>query len=570
MMSLKTIKKILSVARGEQPADMVITNAKVINVFNGQIEESNIAIVDGHIAGIGDYTEARAVSDLMGKYVAPGFINGHVHIESSMVDVPEYSRAIVPRGTTGVVTDLHELANVLGKKALEYVAAVSSHLPLDIYFMAPSCVPSSRFETSGAGLDAGDLTELLKMENILGLGEVMDYPAVINGEERLLGKIETFQDRIIDGHAPGITGNDLNAYIAAGIRSDHECVTLEEAREKLARGMYIMIREGSNEKNLEALLPLVNDQNYKRCMLVTDDRTIRDIFREGDMDWVVYRAIKLGMDPVRAIQMATINTAEYFGIKKVGAVAPGYYANIVTFADLQSMEPEDVLFHGYLIGRNKEANFTPRVDPVSRPVATVNIKPLKMKDLELKAEDKDFPVVNIVPGQITTKKTMEKAKTEDGLIVADTERDLLKMVVVERHFASGNIGRGLVKGLGLRKGAVACSVAHDAHNIIAIGTNDGDILAAVKAIANMQGGLVMVLKGEVIGSLPLPVGGLLSVETAEDTAGQLDDMETLLKVMGVKPESPFSAISFLALPVIPEMRITDQGIVDVAEQKIIE
>jgi len=568
-MSLKTLRKIISVARGEQPADMVITNAKVVNVFNGQIEEGNIAIVDEHIAGIGDYTEARAVSDIMGKYVAPGFINGHVHIESSMVDIPEYSRAVVPRGTTGVVTDLHELANVLGKHALEYVAAVSSNLPLDIYFMAPSCVPSSRFETSGATLEVEDLAELMEMENMLGLGEVMDYPAVIRGDEKVLGKIEKFQAMNIDGHAPGLTGNDLNAYIAAGIRSEHECVTLEEAREKLARGMYIMIREGSNEKNLEALLPLVNDQNFKRCMLVTDDRTIRDIYREGDMDWVVYRAVKLGMDPVRAIQLATINTAEYFGLRKVGAVASGYYANIVTYADLQSMEPEDVLFHGYLIGRNKEPNFTPKVGPVHRPVATVKIAPFQLKDLEMKVKSNEIPVINIIPGQIITEKSMEKPKLEDGLILPDIERDLLKIVVIERHLASGNIGRGLVKGLGLRKGAVACSVAHDAHNIIAIGTNDGDILAAVRAIADMQGGLAMVLKGEVIGSLPLPVGGLLSVETAEDTAGQLDDLETLLKVMGVKPESPFSAISFLALAVIPELRITDRGLVDVEEQKII-
>ncbi|MFA5450918.1 MAG: adenine deaminase [Dehalococcoidales bacterium] len=568
-MAEKNLKRLISVAKGDQPADLVITNAKIINVFNGEIEEGNIAIADEYIAGIGDYTLGKDVADVQGKYVIPGYINAHVHIESSMIDIAEYSLTVVPRGTLGIVTDLHELSNVLGIEAFNYVIQVCNKLPLDFYLMAPSCVPSTNLETGGAIIDTSALEEILKKPGVLGLGEMMNYPGVINKDENVLNKLSMFQGRLIDGHAPGLGGKDLSAYISAGIYSDHECVTVDEAKEKLARGMYIMMREGSSEKNLEALLPLVNDKNFHRCMLVTDDRNVFSLKQEGDMDWVVYRAVSLGMDPVRAIQMATINPAQYLGLRDVGAIAPGYYANLITLSDLEIMETEEVFYRGYLVGVGKEPNFTPQVPRVSQPIDTIHIKEIKADDLALKSSGGEMPVINIVPGQIITKKTMETPKIENGLVIADTSRDILKIAVVERHKATGNIGIGLVKGFGLQKGAIASSVSHDSHNIVAIGTNDQDLVAAIREIELMQGGLVMVLNGAAIGKMELPLAGILSLEPAEEAAGQLKDIETLVKVMGVSIESPFTVLSFMALPVIPEIRITDKGIIDVDKFEII-
>ncbi len=568
-MSLKSLQKRIRVARGEQPADIIISNGKIINVFNGEIEEGNIAISGEYIAGIGDYTESKTTVDIQGKYIAPGFINGHVHIESSMLDIPEYSRAVVPRGTLGIVTDLHEICNVLGIQGLQYVISTCKNLPLDFYFMAPSCVPATELETSGAALDIDALAEAKKMPGVLGLGEVMNYPGVVSGDERVLEKIELFNDLIIDGHAPGLSGKELMAYLSACITSEHECTSFKEAKEKLARGCYIMIREGSSEKNLEELLPLVTDKTYQRCMLVTDDRSAFDIFSEGDMDWAVHRAVSLGLDPVRAIQMATIIPAERFGLKKVGALAPGYYANLVTFSDLKEIKLNDVFFRGYLVGINGETNYTPQVGKVSRPIDTINMAPIELENLKLRSSGGKMPVINIVPDQITTRKTMEEPLVEDGLVIPDTKQDLLKICVVERHKASGNVACGLIKGFGLRKGAVASSVSHDSHNIVAVGTNDEDILAAIKEVEMVQGGIVMALKGKVIGSMALPVAGILSADPAEQAAGQLNDMQTLLQVMGVKLKSPFITLSFMTLPVIPEIRITDKGLIDVEKFEVI-
>jgi adenine deaminase len=567
-MSKRNLKKIISVARGERPADLLITNAKIVNVFNGEIEEGNIAVAGEYIAGIGDYTQGADIADVQGKYVIPGYINAHVHIESSMLDIIEYSLTVVPRGTLGVVTDLHELANVLGIEAFNYVLSVCAKLPLDFYLMAPSCVPATSLETSGAVIDPPALQEILN-KGVLGLGEMMNYPGVLNKDENVLKKIEMFEDYIIQGHAPGLSGKDLSAYISAGIYSDHECVTLEEAKEKLAKGMYIMIREGSSEKNLETLLPLVNDKNYNRCMLVTDDRNVFSLEQEGDMDWLVYRAISLGMDPVRAIQLATINPAQYLGLRNVGAIAPGYYANMITVSDLENIDTEEVFYRGYLVGIGKEPHYTPRVPRVNQPIDTIHMKEFEIGDLALKPTGEEMPVINIVPDQIITKKTMEKPLVENGLVVPDTKRDILKIAVVERHKGTGNIGLGLIKGFGLKKGAVASSVAHDSHNIIAIGTNDEDIEKAIKEIEIMQGGLVMVLNGEAIGKMELPLAGILSLEPAEAAAGQLHDIETLVKVMGVSLDSPFTALSFMALPVIPEIRITDKGMIDVEKFEVI-
>ncbi|MDD2251537.1 MAG: adenine deaminase [Dehalococcoidales bacterium] len=568
-MAERNLAKLISVAKGEYPADLLILNAKVVNVFNGEIEEGNIAIAGEYIAGVGDYTEGKDVADVRGKYVLPGYINAHVHIESSMLDVAEYVTTVVTRGTLGLVTDLHELSNVLGIEAFNYVIEMCNKLPLDFYLMAPSCVPATTLETSGASIDVSALEEIMKKPGVIGLGEMMNYPGVLKKDPAILNKLKMFQDFLIDGHAPGLGGRDLSAYISSGIYSDHECISADEAREKLAKGMYIMMREGSSEKNLEALLPLVNDKNYHRCMLVTDDRNAVDLNTEGDMDWAVYRAVSLGIDPVRAIQMATINPAQYLGAKKVGAIAPGYFANMITVSDLKTMDTEEVFYRGYLVGVNKMPNFTPQVPRISQPVDTIHIKDFEVEDLALKLTGDEVPVINIVPGQIVTKKTMEKPKIENDSVVADTSRDILKIAVVERHKASGNIGIGLIKGFGLKKGAVASSVAHDSHNIIAIGTNDQDLAAAIKEVELMQGGLVMVLNGEAIGRMELPIAGLLSLDTGEAAAGQLHDLEILLKVMGVNVESPFTVLSFMALPVIPEIRITDKGVIDVNKFEVI-
>jgi len=565
----KNLKSLISVAKGEHPADLLITNAKIINVFSGEIEEGNIAVTGEYIAGIGDYASGKDIHDAQGKYVIPGYINAHVHIESSMLDVAEYALTVVPRGTLGIVTDLHELANVLGIEAFDYVASVCENLPLDFYFMAPSCVPATNLETSGAVIDISALEDILKKPGVIGLGEMMNYPGVLNKDDNVLKKLEMFQGHIIDGHAPGLGGKDLSAYISAGIYSDHECVTLEEAREKLAKGMYIMMREGSSEKNLESLVPLVNDKNYHRCMLVTDDRNVFSLKQEGDMDWAVYRAVSLGLDPVRAVQLATINPAQYLGLKNVGAISPGYFANMIILSDFENMQTEEVFYRGLLVGVGKEPNFTPRVGRASQPINTIRVKEFDISELALKPAGAEMPVINIIPDQIVTKKTMEKPKLENGFVVADIERDILKIVVVERHKKTGNIGVGLIKGYGLKKGAIASSVAHDSHNIIVVGTNDGDIVKAINEVKAMQGGLVVVLDGQVIGAMALPLAGILSLEPAGVAVAQLDDIETLVKEMGVSVESPFTLLSFMALPVIPEIRITDKGIVDVNKFEII-
>jgi len=565
----KNLKSLISVAKGEHPADLLITNAKIINVFSGEIEEGNIAVTGEYIAGIGDYASGKDIHDAQGKYVIPGYINAHVHIESSMLDVAEYALTVVPRGTLGIVTDLHELANVLGIEAFDYVASVCENLPLDFYFMAPSCVPATNLETSGAVIDISALEDILKKPGVIGLGEMMNYPGVLNKDDNVLKKLEMFQGHIIDGHAPGLGGKDLSAYISAGIYSDHECVTLEEAREKLAKGMYIMMREGSSEKNLESLVPLVNDKNYHRCMLVTDDRNVFSLKQEGDMDWAVYRAVSLGLDPVRAVQLATINPAQYLGLKNVGAISPGYFANMIILSDFENMQTEEVFYRGLLVGVGKEPNFTPRVGRASQPINTIRVKEFDISELALKPAGAEMPVINIIPDQIVTKKTMEKPKLENGFVVADIERDILKIVVVERHKKTGNIGVGLIKGYGLKKGAIASSVAHDSHNIIVVGTNDGDIVKAINEVKAMQGGLVVVLDGQVIGAMALPLAGILSLEPADVAVAQLDDIETLVKEMGVSVESPFTLLSFMALPVIPEIRITDKGIVDVNKFEII-
>jgi len=561
---------LISVARGESPADLVLANARVVNVFTGEIEPGNVAISGGSIAGIGDYQQAGQVIDLEGRYLAPGLINGHTHLESSMLDVGQYARAVVPRGTLAVVTDLHEIANVCGLEGMRYVMTCARRLPLELFLMAPSCVPATHLETSGARLETEDIRRVLRWRGCIGLGEVMNFPGVINGDEGILSKINSAGGRVIDGHAPGVGGRDLSAYIAAGIYSDHESVARDEAEEKLRRGMFVMIREGSSEKNLDALLPLVTDKTYKRCIFVVDDRSCVDLLRDGDIDAVVRKAIGSGLDPVRAIQLSTINTAEYFRLHRLGAIAPGYLANLIAVGDLASLRIDMVFYHGRLVAREGEPLFPVYEPGVGGLTGTVNIKPFGVEALKLAASGEEMPVIGIVPGQIITRKRMERVKVSDGFVVPDTERDILKLVVVERHRATGNIGLGLVAGFGLKRGALASSIAHDSHNIIAVGTGDEDIFTAVQEIARLQGGLVVAAGGRVLASLALPVAGLLSGEPLETVAEKLDRVERAAAGLGTTLPSPFSTLSFLALPVIPELRLTDLGLVDVGEFRLLK
>ncbi len=561
---------LISVARGESPADLLLTNISVVNVFTGEIEAGNVAIYGDRIAGVGDYHQAKQVINLEGKYLAPGLINGHTHIESSMLDIAQYARAVVPRGTLAVVTDLHELANVCGIDGIRYILSSARRLPLELFLMAPSCVPATHLETSGACLEASELKKVLGWRGVIGLGEMMNFPGVIGGDSNVLNKIKLAKGRIIDGHAPGVSGKELSAYIAAGVYSDHESVSLEEAREKLRQGMYIMIREGSSEKNLEALLPLVTDKTYKRCLFVVDDRSCADLLRDGDMDAVVRKAIRLGLEPVRAIQLATINPAEYFELKGFGAIAPGYIANLIVVNSLSDFHIDMAFYHGKLVAEQGKALFKLGRYSGKKPVETINIKPFTVEDLRLVAKGETKPVIEVVPGQIITKKRLEKVKVVDGVIVPDTDRDILKLVVVERHRATGNIGLGLVKGFGLKRGALVSSIAHDSHNIIAVGVDDGDIIIGIKEIERLQGGLAVVANSMVLASLALPIGGLMSDQPLEAVVTKLEELKTLAMELGTKLPSPFATLSFLALPVIPEIRLTDLGLVDVNAFKLIK
>lgn len=562
-------QKLISVAGGGSLADLVLAGGMVVNTFNGEIDQADVAVYGGKIAGAGDYRKAKEVIDISGKFIAPGLINGHVHLESSMLDAGQYARAIVPHGTSAIVTDLHEIANVCGITGIKYILDNARRLPFDLFLMAPSCVPATNLETSGATLGPDDIKKILRFKECIGLGEVMDYPAVLSGDADMLAKIAAAKGKAVDGHAPGLRGKDLDAYIGAGIKSDHESLTLAEAAEKLRRGMRIMIREGSTEKDLETLLPLVTDKTYPRCLFVTDDRHAEDILLDGDIDAVVRKAIRLGLDPVRAIQLATINAANYFRLEGLGAIAPGYDANFTVLESLDELEIETVYYRGKAVAGNGKPLFTLRGPAASELEHTVNMKPFSVNALKLKATGGEALVIEMVPGQIITRKKKMIVTVQDGVVLTDVMRDILKAVVIERHHATGNTGIGLVSGFGLKQGAIASSIAHDSHNVVAVGTNDDDIYAAVKEIERMQGGIAIAAGGRALDSLPTPIAGLLSKEPVEKVVAGLERLQRKVKELGGTLPEPFAALSFLALPVIPELRLTDLGLVDVNEFKIV-
>ncbi len=561
------LQDLIAVARGDKPADLVLKNASIINVFTSSIEKGDVAVYSGYIAGIGNYDQAGQIIDLKGAYLAPGFINGHIHIESSMLHPAQYARAVVPHGTTSISTDLHEITNVAGLDGIRFVLHCAKDLPLDFYFQAASCVPATDMETAGASIDARDIKGLLKWPGNIGLGEMMNYPGVINGFKPVMDEIEAARGYVISGHAPGLTGRQLNAYIAAGIYSDHETTGLEEGREKLARGFTLMIREGTSEKNLATLLPLVTEKTWHRCMFVVDDRSCSDLLEDGDVDAVVRKAIKLGLDPIRAIQLVTINPSEYFRLHDLGRIAPGARANLVTLSDLQKLDIDMVFYDGMLAAKGGQYLGSAQEKTPSGLMHTVRVKPFRPGALALNIATDEFPVIGIVPGQIVTRKLM--VRIAQGIFQTDTARDLLKAVVVERHKASGNIGIGVVNGFGIKSGAIASTIAHDSHNIVAVGSSDEDIYAAVQAIREMNGGLVVCREGKPVARLALPVCGLLAAGPAEDVSARFDELERVAAGLGNLPPAPFALLSFIALPVIPELRLTDKGIVDVLQFKIL-
>lgn len=563
------MKNIIKYARGDKPVDLVLANARIINVFSGEIFDGDIAVAHGYIVGFGAYTANKTV-DLDGRFVAPGFIDAHVHIESSMTGITEFARAVVACGTTTVVADPHEIANVLGTQGIDYMLDSSRGQPMNIYFTLPSCVPATSMETSGATLTAEDLLPFMGHDQILALAEMMNYPGVIHEDPEVLRKIEMAKtgQKPVDGHAPGLSGHDLCAYISAGISSDHECTTEREAKEKLNLGMHIMIREGTAAKNLEALILVVNERTARRMMWCTDDRHPQDILETGHIDSMVRKAIGAGLDPVIAIQMATINPAEYFRINTVGAIAPGRRADLVVFSDLDSPQMEAVYSGGVLVA--EDGKISPDIalpDPVRVP-PSMNVD-MKQIDLAIPVGTGRIRVMDIVPDQIITGQCITEPMISDGNAVADTSRDILKIAVVERHTGSGNVGKGFVRGFGLKRGAIASSVAHDSHNIIVVGTNDDDMNAAIRTVVKMGGGLAAVYDKKVCAELALPIAGLMSLEPISTVRDRIDRLIRAARELGATLHDPFMTLSFLALPVIPELKITDKGLVDVARFRIV-
>jgi adenine deaminase len=572
------LSKELLVARGMEKADLVLKNANIINVFTEKIDLADVAVCDGFIVGIGEYDGIEEI-DCTGKFIAPGFIDGHIHLESSMLKPVEFAKAVLPHGTTAVITDPHEIANVSGIDGIEYMMEASDGIPLDVYFVLPSCVPATAYDESGCILKAQDLEPLYHNKKVLGLAEVMDYYETIRGDYDILQKIADAQEhnKIVDGHAPGLYGKEACAYVAAGVQSDHECINMKEALDKLSLGQWIMIREGTAAKNLDALMGLFQPPYHQRAMLVSDDKHPYDILEYGHIDDMLRQAIRKGADPCIAIKMATFNTATYFGIKLNGAIAPGYKADIVILSDLESIAVHQVIKNGKVIygkdGLIEIKEPIARKEILDKVYHSFNCNEIVADDFKVKEElavtgQDYFRAIKFIKGEICTEAIkVPLVHGKPDISVAD---DILKIAVIERHHQTNHIGLGFVNGYGLKKGAIASSVAHDSHNIIVIGTNDTDIAIAANCIRDMQGGWAIAQDGKIIGNLPLSIGGLISNLDAVTLAGNIHEIKEIAKSLGTTEGiDPFMNLAFISLTVIPELRMTTIGLFDVSKQQIV-
>lgn len=559
------MSNIINVARGLEKADLVIKNANIVNVLSEEIHKGDIAICDGVIAGIGENYSGEKEIDINGAYVTPSFIDGHVHLESTMMLPKEFAKTVLPAGTTTVIIDPHEISNVLGLHGISFMHEAVKDLPMNVYTMLPSCVPATPFETSGFDLNSYDLSLLIDKPWVLGIAEMMNFPGVLNLDKNVMAKLELAKSRgkRIDGHAPYLSGKDLCGYIASGVKSDHECTTPEEAIEKLRLGVYVMIREGTAAKDLDALIPVLKTSNTRKCIFVTDDRHPADL--KEHINGMVRRAVEAGVDPIKAVQVASLNTAEYFGLKDLGAIAPGYKADLLVLPDLKTFKPDIVLKDGQVVAQDgKLAVEIPENDAIATR-NSVNVRWITMDDFKIPTEGeglKQVRALEVIPHQLITKSVMSDVKVVDGNAISNVDTDTLKICVIERHRATGNIGKGFVKGFNLKCGAIASTVAHDSHNMIVIGTNDFDMYTAAVALIKSQGGKVVVKDGKIVSQLPLPIAGLMSDKEFDFVVEKCDELNKAAHSIGCKLEDPFMTMGFLSLPVIPELKITDKGVFD--------
>ena len=552
----------------------LLKNATVVNVFTGELEKNDVLIESDKIIGVGAYddTDADFVENIEGKYICPGFIDGHIHIESTMLTPCELAKLCVPHGTTSVVADPHEIANVCGVDGIEYMIQAGKNIPMNVYFNLPSCVPATPFDESGAILDADSLKSLYDSDRVIGLGEMMNFPGVIFGNEDVMKKIRDANERNkpIDGHAPMLSGKDLDKYIASGIQTDHECSTLEEAKEKLRKGQWIMIRQGTAARNLESLAGLFDDGFRHRCILVTDDRHPADIMKDGHIDNIIRLAVKMGKSPVTAIQMATIQAAQCFGLRYMGAVAPGYKADILVLDNLENINVTDVYFNGEKVVENSVVcEFEPpHIDEKLQKTVSdsFHLKELNEDDFIIENKGEYCRVIKVIPGELVTDELIEKINwTENNGV--DVKNDILKLAVIERHHNTGHRGVGFIKGIGLKEGAIASSVSHDSHNLIVIGTNEKDMAVAANHIRAV-GGNVVVKNGEIIAEMQLPIAGLMSEKSGEEVACENKNVRDAVYKLGVPADiEPFMNMAFVSLPVIPSIKMTTQGLFDVNAQK---